>query len=689
MKKTNTELRHKSPLVGVSEFFYRFKYLIGAYILLIFIVIIPSTITLGQVPQGFNYQAVLRNGSGEIRENENVTVKIDLLQGHEEGDLIFNESHITQTNSFGLVNLVVGSQNPGDFVQLDWSDGPFFIRISVEGQVMGTSQLMSVPFAMYAASGGTQGETGTINWTDGVGNVTTNVFVGIGIDDPLAPIHVQGLGTGEGNVLFTGELKKSAPGPAPISGAGTRMMWYPDRAAFRAGTVSGNQWDADSIGISSMAWGNNSKATGQEAATAWGDETTASSSLATAWGWKTTASAYTATSWGFETTASELYATAWGVKAKATAISATAWGENTTASGHGTTVWGDQTKASGRSATAWGLETTASGINTTAWGQSTTASNNRSTAWGESTIASGEKSTVWGTDNTASGTNSTAWGSGNTSTESYSSVWGQNNQATGVLSTAWGVENEASGGQSTAWGSGTHAAGVRSTAWGYETVAHSANETVLGHFSTSYIPSSQVNIVGTDRLLVLGNGTSNANRSNALTILKNGKTAIGNVAPVTTLHVRHGTLGQNVPPTEGLRLHNSGASNSSWTLYTVNSNGNLQFYANNDLRGTFSASNGAYTSSSNRRLKTDITILGEDILKRTMLLQPVSYRFKSHPDHQPTLGFIAEDVLPVFPELVEVTGETDDDLGVNYAAFSVVAIKAIQEQQVIIEKQET
>jgi hypothetical protein len=172
-------------------------------------------------------------------------------------------------------------------------------------------------------------------------------------------------------------------------------------------------------------------------------------------------------------------------------------------------------------------------------------------------------------------------------------------------------------------------------------------------------------------------------------MLKNGKTAIGNVAPVTTLHVRHGTLGQNVPPTEGLRLHNSGASNSSWTFYTVNSNGNLQFYANNDLRGTFSASNGAYTSSSNRRLKTDITILGEDILKRTLLLQPVSYRFKSHPSHQPTIGFIAEDVLPVFPELVEVTGETDDDLGVNYAAFSVVAIKAIQEQQVIIEKQET
>jgi hypothetical protein len=82
-----------------------------------------------------------------------------------------------------------------------------------------------------------------------------------------------------------------------------------------------------------------------------------------------------------------------------------------------------------------------------------------------------------------------------------------------------------------------------------------------------------------------------------------GRSGINTESPVTTLHVRHGTLGQNVPPTEGLRLHNSGANNNSWTLYTVNSNGHLQLYANNTLRGTFSATNGTYTSSSNRSLK--------------------------------------------------------------------------------------
>jgi hypothetical protein len=64
-----------------------------------------------------------------------------------------------------------------------------------------------------------------------------------------------------------------------------------------------------------------------------------------------------------------------------------------------------------------------------------------------------------------------------------------------------------------------------------------------------------------------------------------------------------------------------------------------------------------------------------------MQLQPVSYRFISHPQSTPTIGFIAEDTLPLFPELVEAIGENDETLGVNYAAFSVVAIKAVQLQQ--------
>jgi hypothetical protein len=66
-------------------------------------------------------------------------------------------------------------------------------------------------------------------------------------NDPAAPepsalLQTYGIGTGEGNVLFTGEWK-GAPGPVPALNAGTRMMWYPDKAAFRVGRVTGAQWN--------------------------------------------------------------------------------------------------------------------------------------------------------------------------------------------------------------------------------------------------------------------------------------------------------------------------------------------------------------------------------------------------------------------------------------------------------------
>ena len=76
--------------------------------------------------------------------------------------------------------------------------------------------------------------------------------VGIGTTDPQAQLHVHGNQTGQGNVLFTGESKNSNPGPPPASGPGTRMMWYPDKGAFRAGRIGGNQWDQNNT---SKLWG--------------------------------------------------------------------------------------------------------------------------------------------------------------------------------------------------------------------------------------------------------------------------------------------------------------------------------------------------------------------------------------------------------------------------------------------------
>ena len=106
--------------------------------------------TFAQTPTTFNYQAVLRDASGGILKNQEVEISIVLLQGSVTGSEVFSETHSTSTNSLGLVNLQIGSVNTSGIETIDWSAGPYFIQISVDGTIMGTSQLLSVPFAMHA-----------------------------------------------------------------------------------------------------------------------------------------------------------------------------------------------------------------------------------------------------------------------------------------------------------------------------------------------------------------------------------------------------------------------------------------------------------------------------------------------------------------------------------------------------------
>ncbi len=92
--------------------------------------------------------------------------------------------------------------------------------------------------------------------------------VGIGTNSPLSRLHVE-----QDTVLFNGPASLPAvAGQLPVSGAGVRLMWYPDKAAFRAGRVTGIRWDKDSVGLFSMASGYDTKATRLAAvAMGWGN----------------------------------------------------------------------------------------------------------------------------------------------------------------------------------------------------------------------------------------------------------------------------------------------------------------------------------------------------------------------------------------------------------------------------------
>jgi hypothetical protein len=127
--------------------------------LIAFLVIMTFGLTsFAQAPQAFKYQAVARDASGNVLANKNVTFRISIIQGTVTGAIVYNELHSKTTNSFGLVDLEVGhgTSPSGDFSAIKWAVDQFFLKVEMDPaggiafQNMGTSQLLSVPYALYS-----------------------------------------------------------------------------------------------------------------------------------------------------------------------------------------------------------------------------------------------------------------------------------------------------------------------------------------------------------------------------------------------------------------------------------------------------------------------------------------------------------------------------------------------------------
>jgi microcystin-dependent protein len=105
-----------------------------------------------QAPQSFKYQAVIRDGSGNPKVSQSVSIAVSILKTSTSGTVVYSETFATTTNSFGIVNLNIGqgTVTNGTFASIDWSSDSYFVKISVDGTEIGTSQLLSVPYALYA-----------------------------------------------------------------------------------------------------------------------------------------------------------------------------------------------------------------------------------------------------------------------------------------------------------------------------------------------------------------------------------------------------------------------------------------------------------------------------------------------------------------------------------------------------------
>ncbi|AXG68756.1 hypothetical protein KORDIASMS9_00972 [Kordia sp. SMS9] len=126
--------------------------------------------TFAQAPELVNYQAIIRNSDGNLVQDSNIGMRVSILQTNATGTAVYTETHTVSTNTNGLVTIMIGGgTSSDDFSAIDWSTGPYFIKTETDiaggtnYTITGTSQLLSVPYALYAKTAGSVSGGGSSN----------------------------------------------------------------------------------------------------------------------------------------------------------------------------------------------------------------------------------------------------------------------------------------------------------------------------------------------------------------------------------------------------------------------------------------------------------------------------------------------------------------------------------------------
>ncbi len=701
-----------------------------------------STVSLfGQVPQGLNYQAVARDNSGTILQNQHISVRFTITND-QAGAVQYQEIQNATTNEFGLFSLIVGRGIPitGTFSDIDWKTIVPWLQVDMDMNggtsyvTMGTSPLQSVPYALYAASGnqgpsgpqGEKGDTGTTGpqgligpigptgpqgppglLSDGnsAGNTpywngtswkvnSSNIYnnggnVGINTNIPLGKFHIVGSDNTSQLIIDANSTQDNAhPFIKLRNNLGQDLMW-----------IHSDNYSNCFIGVEAGKGNSISEGLG-----------TANTFIGSAAGSQNTI--------GINNTAvgeSALYHNTKGPSN--TAIGAGALYHNSI---------GSSNIAIGENS----LEGNSTGSESVAIGTDALLLqdfNNNDTVWKSGNVAIGYSSMQYNRPTSKSnGINNTAIGN-------YSLFYnaiGSKNTAIGYSAlheNTEGVANTAEG----YYALYSNTTGVNNTAAGIE--ALTANTTGLENTATgssalySNISGSENSATGRQALFY--NSTGNYNTANGFKALRSNTTGEYNTANgAFALHDSGGT-GNTGIGYYALYLNNTGTYN---TALGYNANPSVGTLTNATAIGDFATVNAsnkvrigsasvtviegqvAYSWPSDGRFKENIKddVSGLDFI---MKLKPVSFNFNRlkyaqfihqfltpdreeelvHDSQSRSVGFIAQDVektiqqtgFSSFDAVHPPTNETDN-YSLGYAEFVVPLVKAVQEQQTIIENQQ-
>lgn len=603
-------------------------------LLFVFLIILPSSL-FSQVPQGFNYQAIARDGTGNPLISKDIQVRISILSdttgfySNGSGTYIWEEQHAVHTNNIGLFNLVIGTTSKiqgsaSGFNLIDWNKSPLFVGIKIQyisatWRNMGTARLNSVPYSLLAdkANGVIAGSKLSVtsnndSGTDALFEVkrkdgqtvfavypdAVNIYVPRSVTKGSKGGFAIGGFDGSKGKLPSQDYFRVTPDsvriyidPTPVQGKGSKggfaiggydgskginnmyfnltgsgsvntvvespqILWYPTKKAFLAGSI--HIGAVDSVGQNSTALGYRSIAMGD---------------YSQAFGFKAKAFGDYSTSIGKNSVA--------GSKSAPLANNAFAFGNGTKATGNDSYAFGSAAEASGTTSIAVGMGSKATNSNALALGNGTIASGTNSTAMGYQSQSQGDKSIAIGSfysysylvpiiniagkggsdgsgkgiedflpirpitpittlsrnfsrANIASGQYSVAIGNGNLA-QNGGLVFGSNSDAIQFGALSLGTSAAANQSNSVAIGYNTIANGIYSVALGNNITANSYGEFGLGQWSET-VAGNASSWNENDLLFTLGNGVNDANRSNAMTIYKNGKTILRGRYAVSTFN---------------------------------------------------------------------------------------------------------------------------------------------------------
>lgn len=149
-----------------------------------------------KMPQAISYQAVARDAQGKVVAQKPIGIQVEILKGSTTGTVVFSETHTPTSSQTGTINLLIGqgSRKSGTFSSVDWGADTYYLQLSMDltggsnYKKVSTTQMLPVPYALYAAKAGTVENGGN---SGSGGNVSANAdFLLIPDSDVEGPLII-------------------------------------------------------------------------------------------------------------------------------------------------------------------------------------------------------------------------------------------------------------------------------------------------------------------------------------------------------------------------------------------------------------------------------------------------------------------------------------------------------------------